>query len=69
MSNQITIETASGYLPQAMDRPVIYGTCSGIAIPELCLQQKTARVVEAAGVGDGAFVVATQGVLEGAALL
>ena len=48
---------------------MIYGTCSGIAIPELCLQQKAARVVEAAGVGDSAFVVATQGVLEGAALL
>lgn len=52
-----------------MDRPVICGTCSRITIPELCLQQKTAGIVEAAGVGDGAFVMATQGVLEGAALL
>ena len=65
------LETArgGGDSPQAVDCPVICWTCSGVAVPELRLEQKTARVVEAAGVGDGAFVVATQGVLEGAALL
>ena len=41
----------------------------GITVPELRLQQEPAGVVEAAGVGDGAPVVAAQGVLEGAALL
>ena len=51
-----------------MDGPVIRWTGSWIAIPELGLQQETAGVIEAAGIGDGAFVVATQGVLEGAAL-
>lgn len=52
-----------------MDGPVVCRTCSRIGVPELRLQQKTTGVVEAAGVGDSAFVVATQGVLEGAALL
>ena len=47
---------------------MIRWTGSWIAIPELGLQQETAGVIEAAGIGDGAFVVATQGVLEGAAL-
>lgn len=58
-----------GDIPQPVDCPVICWTCSGVAVPELCLEQKTARVVEAASVGDSAFVVATQGVLEGTALL
>lgn len=48
---------------------MVYWTCSGVAIPELRLQQETTGVVETAGVGDGASVVATQGVLEGATLL
>ena len=52
-----------------MHGPVVSGTCGGVAVPELRLQQETAGVVEAAGVGDGALVVATQWVLEGAALL
>ena len=51
-----------------MDGPVVCWTCSGFAIPELRLQEETTGVVEAAGVGDGAFVVATQGILKGAAL-
>lgn len=55
--------------PQAVYCPVVCWTRSRVGVPELRLQQKTAGVVEAAGVGDGAFVVATQGVLEGAALL
>ena len=48
---------------------MICWTCSWVAVPELRLQQKTAGVVEAASVGDGAFVVATQGILKGAASL
>ena len=44
-------------------------TSGGVGVPELRLQQVTAGVIEAAGVGDSAFIVATQGVLEGAALL
>ena len=44
-------------------------TCSRVGVPKLRLQQQAARVVEAAGIGDSASVVATQGVLEGAALL
>ncbi len=51
-----------------MDGPMVCWARSGVAIPELRLQEETAGVVEAAGVGDGAFVVATQGILEGAAL-
>lgn len=52
-----------------MDGPVVCWTGSRIGVPELGLQQKTTGVVEAAGIGDGALVVATQGVPEGAALL
>ena len=48
---------------------MICWTGSGVRVPELRLQQDTAGRVEAAGVGDGAFVVAAQGVLEGGALL
>ena len=40
-----------------------------VCVPELSLQQVTARVVEAAGVGHGACVVATQGVFKCGALL
>lgn len=41
----------------------------GVCVPELRLQEDTTGVVEAAGVGDGGFVVAAQGVFEGVALL
>ncbi len=51
-----------------MNGPVVCWACSGVTIPELRLQEETAGVVEAAGVGDGTFVVATQGILKGAAL-
>ena len=52
-----------------MDRPVVCWTSGRVGIPKLRLQQVTAGVVEAARVGDSAFVVATQRILEGAALL
>ncbi len=52
-----------------MDCPVVCWTGGGVRVPKLRLQQDTAGGVEAAGVGDGAFVVAAQGVLEGGALL
>lgn len=57
------------YLPEAVDGPVVRWAGGGVAVPELRLQQETAGVVEAAGVGHRAFVVAAQGVFEGAALL
>ena len=51
-----------------MDGPVIGWTRGGITVPELGLQEETTGIVEAASVGDGSLVVATQGVLEGTAL-
>ena len=52
-----------------MDRPVVGWARGWVRVPELRLQQKTARVIEAAGIGDSGRVVATQRVLKGAALL
>ena len=52
-----------------MDRPVVGWACGWVRVPELRLQQKTAGVVEAAGIGDSGRVVATQRVFKGAALL
>lgn len=51
-----------------MDRPVIGWACGWVTVPELRLQQKSAGVVEAAGIGDSGCIVATQRVLKGAAL-
>ena len=52
-----------------MNRPVVCWARSRVCVPELRLQKDTAWIVEAAGVGDGAIVVATQGVFKSAALL
>ena len=52
-----------------MDRPVVGWARGWVGVPELRLQQKTAGVVEAAGIGDSGRVVATQRVPKGAALL
>ena len=52
-----------------MDRPVVSWACGWVGVPELRLQQETAGVVEAAGIGDSGRVVATQRVLKSAALL
>ena len=47
---------------------MIRRTGSRVSIPELRLQEKTAGIVEAAGIGDGAFIMTTERVFKGAAL-
>lgn len=54
------VRTVAVVRPQPVDRPAVVRSDRGVRVPELRLQERTPRVVEAAQVGDCRRVVARE---------